>query len=59
MGRAKKRGTFEQRKAEAVERDIQLAMERRKLEAIRPRGKSRANQILAQAMAIAAGSALK
>ena len=56
MGEAKLRGSFEERKAMATKRAREARKERAKREAARPKGKSRAGQLLAAALAIVAGS---
>lgn len=56
MGEAKLRGSFEERKAMAAERERLARLERAKRDALRPRGKSRFSSLLASALAIGAGS---
>lgn len=56
MGEAKRRGSFEERKATAAERERLARIERAKRDALRPRGKSRFSSLLTAALAIGAGS---
>ena len=56
MGEAKLRGSFEERKAMAAERERKARLERAKRDALRPRSKSRFSSLLTAALAIGAGS---
>ena len=56
MGEAKRRGTYEERAEMARVRDWCESEARRKAEAIRPRGKSRALPLVAMAAAMVAGN---
>ena len=56
MGEAKLRGSFEERKAMAAERERKARLERAKRDALRPRGKSRLSSLLTTALVIGAGS---
>lgn len=56
MGEAKLRGSFEERKAMAAEREHKARLERAKRDALRPQGKSRLSTLLASALVIGAGS---
>lgn len=56
MGEAKLRGSFEERKAMAAERERKAREERAAREALRPKGTSRTGRLLSAAMAFSAGS---
>lgn len=56
MGEAKLRGSFEERKAMAAEREREARKERAKREALRPKGKSRFGGLLSAALAFSVGS---
>lgn len=56
MGEAKRRGTYEERAEMARVRDWCESEAKRKAEAIRPRGKSRARMLVAMAAAMMAGN---
>ena len=56
MGEAKLRGSFEERKALAAERERKARKERAAREALRPEGKSRFGSLLSAALAFSADS---
>ena len=58
MGEAKLRGSFEERKAMAAERERKARIERAKRDALRPQGKSRLSALLGSALVAAAGSTI-
>jgi hypothetical protein len=56
MGEANKRGSFEERRKLAIDRNAREAAESAELERLRPRGKSSAQSIIAVALGVAAAS---
>lgn len=56
MGEAKLRGSFEERKAMAAERERLARKQRAERAALRPKGESRFGGLLTAALAIGAGS---
>ena len=54
MGQAKKRGTFEQRKAEAIDRNRRSRMKRSGRSMPRPQGKSRLGTLMAMTLGFGA-----
>lgn len=56
MGQANKRGSFEDRRKLAIERNAREAEEAARLERLRPRGSSKAQSLIAVALGVAAAS---